>query len=70
MRIARPASHSGVASGAPAFLRRFRAWRRRRTELHELAALSDRELRDIGMNAYERAYALTEGTGGKADEDA
>ncbi|GGG31157.1 hypothetical protein GCM10010964_18880 [Caldovatus sediminis] len=36
----------------------FLRWRRRMTEAHELAALSDRELRDIGLNRYEVARTL------------
>lgn len=35
-----------------------RMWRRRAVERHELAALSDRELRDIGLNRYELAHVI------------
>jgi uncharacterized protein YjiS (DUF1127 family) len=36
--------------------RRIRRWQRHRVERRELAALSDHELRDIGMNRYEIAH--------------
>jgi uncharacterized protein YjiS (DUF1127 family) len=35
-----------------------RVWWRHRIERRELAALSDRELRDIGLNRYELAHAI------------
>jgi uncharacterized protein YjiS (DUF1127 family) len=36
---------------------RLRLWRRRAAESHELAALSDRELRDMGISRYDAAHA-------------